>query len=314
MSLLRITHGNCKIHCSLFDDLSWDCFLSDGLDDFKNFENRIPLSGSEIPYVPDSHCLLLDPVICRYMPLDEITHIYIITDRCPIRSGERIPVDIKFGFFSENHIKYVGGKTPMIRSRKVSEIPRLMSSDKVKVSENSRMKSLLFRIILEQIFYVEFAGSIGICCTELHILSKWRLIRTIIDRSGTGKYNILYSKTIHDIKEYHRPIEIIIEVHIWVGRTLSECLQPGKMNYSIKAMLLKYFFESFSIANITLIKIGAISENFFYPLQSLSRTIDEIVENHRLVSCLFKCDNCMRSDVPRSASNEKCFFIIHRGN
>jgi hypothetical protein len=51
----------------------------------------------------------------------KITDIDIVTYRGPIRSWKIITIDIELQLLAKYYIKNIGGETPMIPTRKVSE-------------------------------------------------------------------------------------------------------------------------------------------------------------------------------------------------
>lgn len=118
-------------------------------------------------------------------------------------------------------------------------------------------------------------------------------------------------KSIHYIKERECSRDIIIQIHIWIGGTLSKSLESCKVNHSIKLIFLEDFFQSYLISNISLKEVRTIPKNLFYPKKRILRTINQIIKNHCFVSSLFKSHNRMRPNISSSSSNEKCFLIYH---
>lgn len=179
-----------------------------------------------------------------------------------------------------------------------------MSSDWIKISEcNNRPVFLLYHI-LEQIFDQEFCCTIWIRCSKGHILSKWGVIVSPIDRCRRRENNLLYSKFLHNSKQMNTSSYIIIMVHIWMITTLAYCLKSSKVNHYIKRIFFKNRNQKSSISDISLIKIRNISKDFRNSLKRISRRVDKIINNHRLISGLLKSNDRVGTNISSSSCKQ----------
>lgn len=113
------------------------------------------------------------------------------------------------------------------------------------------------------------------------------------------------SEAVHDIEKNKCSSNIIIEIHVGIGRTLSKSLKSSKMNNTIKFVCAKEFFERFSISNIDLVKIWNIAKNRMNSIEHFTRAINQIIENNGPISSLLKSHDRMRTDIPETSGNKE---------
>ena len=107
----------------------------------------------------------------------------------------------------------------------------------------------------------------------------------------------------HYIYESQCSGNIVLIIFPRLFNRFSYCFQPCKMNTGINILFFKNICQCFSVKNICLVEFYWFASNFFYSFQTLLTGIAQVIQNHYIISCVLKLNNCMASDITGASCN-----------
>ena len=177
--------------------------------------------------------------IRKKMSINKIAHINIVTYSCSI---ERIIIITKHPYllsFSTCYIEYIWQEIVRNTIWNFSNISWRMCTNRIEISQVHHSPICMLCIIFKKFFNNEFCGSIRISRSKRHIFTKWWSIIRAVYCCRRRKYNLVYSKILHNSKKCDASSNIIRMIEPYFLTALPYYLQSCKMDHPIKTIFFK---------------------------------------------------------------------------